>query len=272
MSGRLLKVEASGNDFLLGVGDWARRLAHEPELAARLCERRRGVGADGVLAVEPVGRDRARLHYRNADGSHALFCGNGTRCAARAAVELLGLPRRLTVETDWVALPAEVDGAVVTLELPPPARPPRAVELEAAGRRWRGWLLEVGVPHLVLPVDDLEGLEPAVVAPPLRRHPDLGPEGANVNFVSPRAAGEIALRTFERGIEGETLCCGSGVVAAARVAMAQGAPHRLVLRPRSGDALTVQALGDPAGSPVRLSGSTRVVAELAPSAELLAGG
>jgi len=228
--------------------------------------------ADGVLAVEPVGRDRARLHYRNADGSHALFCGNGTRCAARAAVELLGLPQRLTVETDWVALPAEVDGVVVTLELPPPARPPREVELEAAGRRWRGWLLEVGVPHLVLPVDDLEGIDPALVAPPLRRHPDLGPEGANVNFVSPGVAGEIALRTFERGIEGETLCCGSGVVAAARVAMAQGAPRRLVLRPRSGDALTVQALGDPAGSPVRFSGSTRVVAELAPSAELLAGG
>jgi diaminopimelate epimerase len=271
VSGRLLKVEASGNDFLLGVGAWARRLAEEPALVARLCERRRGVGADGVLAVTAVGADRARLQYRNADGSHALFCGNGTRCAARAAVELLGLPPRLTVETDWVALPAEVAGALVTLELPPPARPARAVELEAAGRRWRGWLLEVGVPHLVLPVDDLEGLEPATVAPPLRRHPELGPDGANVNFTAPGAAGEIALRTFERGIEGETLCCGSGVVAAARVAMAAGAPRRLAMRPRSGDVLTVEALGDPAESALRFTGATRVVAELAPTAELLAG-
>jgi diaminopimelate epimerase len=271
VSGRLFKVEASGNDFLLGVGDWARRLSGEPELAARLCQRRRGIGADGVLAVEAVGADRARLQYRNADGSPALFCGNGTRCAARAAVEVLGLPRRLTVETDWVALPAEVDGALVTLELPPPQRPARAVELEAAGRCWRGWLLEVGVPHLVLAVDDLESLDPATVAPPLRRHPDLGPAGANVNFTAPGAAGEIALRTFERGIEGETLCCGSGVVAAARVAMVQGAPRRLVLRPRSGDALTVEALGDPAGSAVRFTGATRVVAELTPTAELLAG-
>jgi len=271
VSGRLLKVEASGNDFVLGVGSWSGRLAREPELAVRLCERRRGVGADGVLAVEAVGPDRVRLRYRNADGSPARFCGNGTRCAARAAVELLALPRRLTVETDWVALPAEVDGAMVTLELPAPAAPLRAVELQSSGRRWLGWRLEVGVPHLVLPVGDLDGLELALVAPPLRRHADLGAEGANVDFFSAGAAGEIALRTFERGIEGETLCCGSGVVAAALVAMTEGAPRRLVVRPRSGDALTVEALGDLATGPIRFTGATRVIAELTPTAELLAG-
>jgi len=271
VSGGLYKVEASGNDFVLGVGGWSPRLAAEPELAVRLCDRRRGIGADGVLAVEAAGPDRVRLRYRNADGSPARFCGNGTRCAARAAVELLGLPRRLTVETDWAALPAEVDKTMVSLELPPPAAPPRAVELEAAGRRWSGWLLEVGVPHLVVPADDLDGLEPALVAPPLRRHPELGPEGANVDFFAAVSAGEIALRTFERGIEGETLCCGSGVVAAALVAMTRGLPRRLVVRPRSGDALTVEALEDVATGPIRFTGATRVVAELSPTAELLAG-
>ena len=269
MSGRLYKVEASGNDFVLGVGGWAQRLAAEPDLVRRLCDRRRGIGADGVLAVEAIAADRARLRYRNADGSPALFCGNGTRCAARAAVELLGLPEQLTIATDWVELPAEVDGPLVTLVLPPPPRPACAVELTAAGRSWSGWLLEVGVPHLVLPVDELEALDLAQVGPPLRRHPELGPEGANVSFVSSGRAGEIALRSFERGVEAETFCCGSGVVAAALVAMAQGAPHRLVLRPRSGDRLTVEALGDPGAGPLRFSGATRLVAELVPTAELL---
>lgn len=269
MSGRLYKVEASGNDFVLGVGGWAPRLAAEPDLARRLCDRRRGIGADGVLAVEAVAADRASLHYRNADGSHALFCGNGTRCAARAAVELLGLPPQLTIATDWVELPAVVDGPLVTLVLPPPPQPARAVELEASGRSWRGWRIEVGVPHLVLPVDELEALDLAQVGPPLRRHPELGPEGANVSFVSPGGAGEISLRSFERGVEGETLCCGSAVVAAALVAMAQGAPHRLVLRPRSGDRLTVEAPAGPSAGPLRFSGATRFVAELVPTTELL---
>jgi len=223
-----------------------------------------------VLAIEAVAVDRARLQYRNADGSHALFCGNGTRCAARAAVELLGLPTRLAIATDWVELPAEVDGPMVTLVLPPPPRPARAVELTAAGRCWRGWQIEVGVPHLVLPVDELEALDLANVGPPLRRHPELGPEGANVSFVGSADAGEIALRSFERGVEAETLCCGSGVVAAALVAMAQGAPGRLVLRPRSGDRLTVEVLGDPVTAPLRFSGATRLVAEFVPTAELLA--
>jgi diaminopimelate epimerase len=122
---------------------------------------------------------------------------------------------------------------------------------------------------LVLPVDALEALDLAQVGPPLRRHAELGPEGANVSFVRSGGAGEIALRSFERGVEAETLCCGSGVVAAALVAMAQGAPNRLVLRPRSGDRLTVEALGNLGSGPLRFSGATRLVAELVPTAELL---
>jgi diaminopimelate epimerase len=269
VTGRLLKVEAAGNDFLLGVGSWAGRLADEAELTVRLCDRRRGIGADGVLAVERTAASRARLRYRNADGSAARFCGNGSRCAARAAVELLGLPRRLILDTDWVAIPAEVDGATVTLELPPQPAPARAVELALAGRRWSGWWLEVGVPHLVLPVDDLAAVDPARAAPPLRRHPELGPDGANVDFVARLAPGEIGLRTYERGVEAEVLCCGSGVVAAALVEMACGDARRVIVLPRSGDELVVEVTRDPLADPVRFTGPTRFVAEIEPTAELL---
>lgn len=268
MTDRLLKVEASGNDFLLGVGSWAVRLAEEPTLALRMCDRRRGIGADGVLAVDVVAPDRARLRYRNADGSPARFCGNGSRCAARAAVELLGLPRRLILDTDWVPIPAEVDGSVVTLELPPQPTPAQAVDLDAAGRGWSGWWLEVGVPHLVLPVADLVGVDVANLAPTLRRLPELGPDGANVSFVGRGPAGSIAIRTFERGIEGETLCCGSGVVAAALVEMASGRIRRVVVRPRSGDELVVEATGDPLADHIRFTGPTRFVAEIEPLDEL----
>jgi len=269
VTGRLLKVEASGNAFLLGVGDWAGRLSSGPIVAAKLCDRRRGIGADGVLAVEVVASDRARLRYRNADGSPARFCANGSRCAARAAVELLGLPSDLTLDTDWAPIRAEVDGSSVTLELPALEAPAQPVELAAAGVRWRGFRLAVGVPHLVLAVDDLDSVDLGRVAPPLRRHPDLGPDGANVDFVAPDASGSIAVRTFERGVEGETLCCGSGVVAAALVEMASRDARRVVVRPRSGDQLTVEVTGDPLTNPIRLTGPTRFVAELEPTTELL---
>ena len=118
--GSLLKAEASGNDFLAGTGAWARRLAEDPALVRRLCRRRLGIGADGALALFREGPDTVRLVYRNADGSEAAFCANGTRAAARIAVERLGLEPRLVVRTARGAVPAAVTGAAVSLELGPP--------------------------------------------------------------------------------------------------------------------------------------------------------
>ena len=117
--------EGAGNDFVLGVGAWAGRLDSEPDLVRRLCDRRRGIGADGTLSLTAVGAGRVRLGYRNADGGEAVFCANGTRCAARAAVELLGCDPMVVVETGWAEVPAVVDGSQVSLELPPPEAGPR---------------------------------------------------------------------------------------------------------------------------------------------------
>ncbi len=264
MKDLLLKVEGAGNDFLLGTGRWAERLAAEPGLAARLCDRHRGVGADGTLAVLPAGEGRLHLHYRNSDGSEASFCANGTRCAARAAVEYLGLCSPLVVLTGWGPVPAEVAGETVTLRLPPVDRKPRPVELEAGWLSWRGWLLEVGVPHLVLPVEDLAGLDLAAVGPPLRSHPALGPGGANVNLVEAAGDGRWSVRSFERGVEAETLSCGSGVVAAGLCLAGAGGGGRLVFATRSGDELVVEVPGDPVGGPCRLTGPARFVAEIRP--------
>ena len=264
MTSLLLKAEGAGNDFLIGTGTWADRLSHDQGLVVSLCRRRRGIGADGVLAISATGRDRMNLVYRNADGSPAIFCGNGTRCAARAGVELLGLPGRLVVETEWTVVPAAVEGPMVRLELPAVEGQPREVGVSVAGRGRRGWWLEVGVPHLVVPMDDVEGLEVELEAPPLRCHELFGSEGVNVNFTARGDDGRLVVRTYERGVERETLCCGSGVVAAALVHMKNGGPRSMTVQARSGDDLTVEAPAGPQAGPVFLTGPTRFIAYVEP--------
>jgi diaminopimelate epimerase len=265
----LVKVEASGNDFLLGVGDWASRLRDDAALARSLCDRRRGIGADGVIAVESISSDRVRIVHRNADGSRSVFCGNGTRCAARVAVELLDSPQHLLVETEWAEIPAVVNGAEVSLELGAPSAPPSRLAIQIAGSPVQAWSLTVGVPHLVVAVDEPGTLELEELAPPLRRHPAFGPEGCNVDFVAADASEPLAVRTWERGVEAETLSCGSGIVASALVVMARRNLRRIRLAPRSGDELMVEALGRPPECPVRFTGATRILAEILPFDQLL---
>jgi len=252
-------MEGAGNDFLVGVGAWSGRLASDPALVTRLCRRHRGIGADGVLALEIEEDARIRLRYRNADGSRAHFCANGTRCAALAAVRLLDQPSELVVLTDWVEIPARVEDQQVALRLPAPG-PAEQKVLDAVGRSWTAILIQVGVPHLVIRVEDVGEATFAEIAVQLRSHPDLGPDGANVSFFDRQSNGTIGIRTFERGIEGETLCCGSAVVAAGLVEMATRNVNRVSVRPASGDVLTVEDLGTDFG----LRGPARFVAEVRP--------
>lgn len=260
MRSHLVKVEGAGNDFLLGTGAWAQRLCDEAALVIQLCDRRRGIGADGTLAVFVEGTGAIRVVHRNADGSRSAFCANGTRCAARAAVELLGQPKNLLVSTGWVEIPAVVRGTAVSLDLPPPTAPvDRSLETDHGVRHGRH--LELGTPHLVLPVDDLETLAIETVAPALRHHPELGPGGANIHFVE-RDSNPLRIRSFERGVEAETLCCGSGVVVSALLALETTGADSIFVEPRSGDRLTVEALGRPPAAPSRLTGPARLVAEI----------
>jgi diaminopimelate epimerase len=266
---RLFKAEGAGNDFLLGIGAWADRLAHDSTFVRRICDRRLGIGADGVIALFTTARGRVRLNYRNADGGEAPFCANATRCAARAAVEHLDHPSHLVVDTGWGSIPAEVEGPEVTLELPPPSTPPVRSAIDSFGSLGDFQLLEVGVPHLAVATQSLADLDLGAVAPSLRSHPAVGPNGANVNFYEIDADGVVQVRSWERGVEGETLCCGSGLVAVALLVMAAHDLRRVVLVPASGDRLTVEALGEPPSCPTRFTGPTRFIAEIEPSDELL---
>lgn len=270
MRSGLFKVDGAGNDFLLGIGGWADRLAGDRTLVRRLCDRRRGVGADGTLSVTTRTTNSVSLVYVNADGSEGEFCGNGTRCAARAAVDLLGCNPKLEIVTGWAVIPAEVRGAEVSLVLPPIEAAPQRAGIESPVAVGGVFRLVVGVPHLVARVAGLAELDLEVIAAPLRSHPALGAEGANVNFYE--IDGErVTMRTWERGVEAETLSCGSGSVAVALVVMAECGTTRVELRPASGDVLGVEALGEPPLCATRLSGPARIVAEIHPTDNFLAG-
>jgi diaminopimelate epimerase len=266
---RLFKIEGAGNDFLIGIGEWADRLAHDLELVRCLCDRRLGVGADGAMALTAEGANRVGFTHRNADGGEVLFCGNATRCAARAAVEVLGCDKRLVVETAWKPIPAQVDGSEVRIEIPALSEAPRSPAITASDSLTDLQFMKVGVPHLVVLAADIAGLNLPVVGPPLRSHEALGPNGANVNFYEIDPDGVVRLRTWERGVEDETLSCGSGMVAVALVVMEARDLRRVELIPASGDRLIVEALGQPPRCPVRLTGPAHFIAEIEPSEELL---
>lgn len=265
------KLHGAGNDFLLFDGRSDPSLeAALPALVSRLCNRHTGPGADGVLLLKPQGPRVARVVYWNADGSEAAFCANATRCAARFAAERWGW-QEMALETGYASVPATVAGERVTLRLPAPTAIGEWRRLEVAGSLFTARYLVVGVPQLVVRVGWPDfwrrALEP--MAPALRGHPELGESGANVNFVQVED-GVLAVRSWERGVEGETLSCGSGDVAAALVALAEGwvlAPASV--RTASGRVLVVQPEGSPPGCPSRLSGPAEWVAEGTVHPELL---
>ncbi len=269
---RFAKLHGAGNDFLLFDGRADPRLESSlPPLVARLCHRQLGIGADGVLLVTPAGEGVARLRYWNNDGSPAAFCANGTRCAARFVAERWGW-REAVIETGHAAVPAEVRGALVTLLLPAPEAVNPWSELETAGAIVRCRYLVVGVPHLLVPVEWPEFWQRplAPLAPALRRHAALPAGGANVTFLRWSPERRLEVRSFERGVEGETLSCGSGVVAAGLVAIAEGwcASPAAVLT-ASGRTLEVAPDGVPPACPSRLTGPAEWVCEGDLSPELL---
>jgi diaminopimelate epimerase len=238
---RIVKMAGGGNDFLLFEADGRRLSEEDRRRVSLLCRRGLSVGADGALFLSGGGEGRIHLDYFNADGGLASFCANGTRCAARYAVA-----RRLVagetpvLETGWAPIAARVRGEEVTLHLPALPLPGEPLPIFGEGLPGNGTPIEVGVPHLVVFVPgDLAELPIAGLAPPLRHHAAL-PHGANVNFVKVTGPNTIAVRTYERGVEGETLACGSGVVASAVVAAREGlVTTPVVCVTRSGVAFTV---------------------------------
>jgi diaminopimelate epimerase len=217
-------MSGSGNDFVVLDGRFTDPSRWPAAQVKAICDRRSGVGADGLVILTPATADSVRMAYWNSDGSHGALCGNAALCSGRLAVALeLVQPGEFCLLTDAgvVRVRAVGPGNGAEINLPDLDLPrEHAGVTPAAGERWFSFG-SVGVPHLVVRVDDIEAVDVVARGRMLRSHPSLGSKGANVNFVAPRKALWL-IRTYERGVEGETLACGTGTVAAGLALAARG--------------------------------------------------
>jgi len=210
------KMNGAGNDFVM-VDNRDLRYDLDRTAIARLCDRHRGVGADGLIAVEPPqGEGDFRMRYYNADGGEAEMCGNGARCFARFASRISGQTGLVKFETAAGLIAAKLHHGLVEVVMSVPKDLAPGVPLTVAGQTLTVHFVNTGVPHAVVLVEALEKVDVVGLGAGLRYHEHFKPKGTNANFVGRRGS-DLAIRTYERGVEGETQACGTGVVAAALI-------------------------------------------------------
>ena len=236
-----MKMSGSGNDFILV--DHRKPLLdvkRMKEFAQKVCRRRISVGADGILFIERSEKADFKWRFFNADGSEAEMCGNGGRCAARFAF-LKGIAgSSLTFETLAGVLSAQVDGKRVKLEMTKPFGLKLDEKISIKGKRPKISSINTGVPHAVLFLKNLEGVDVVRLGRAIRYHPHYAPSGTNANFVKVESSSRLSVRTYERGVEDETLACGTGAVASALIAAFKGLVKSPVsIKTSGGEILTV---------------------------------
>ena len=258
------KMTGSGNDFVVfDATNGAAAHLENTETIKALSARGTGVGADGVVFLETAGQGDIRMRYYNSDGSEASLCGNASLCSTRLAVELgLAQAGGFILHTAAGSLRARIRDNLPEVDLDPvtEVRPDASDLGIKKGERRLGFAL-VGVPHVVVEVPDVESADVSGRGPELRHHRSLN-DGANVNFVAQRHDGSFAYRTFERGVEAETLACGTGAVATAIMLSDWGESGKeTVLWTRSSLPLTVTLKRDGDSWLPSLRGEGRIVFE-----------
>lgn len=267
-------MAGAGNDFVV-IDNRAGRVTDGGDLARRICTRALSVGADGLILIEPSSRASFRMRYYNSDGSLGEFCGNGTRCAARFAFLNDIADESMTIETDAGIVSAEVsDNGAVTISLPPPRAFRGERPLQVGDSEVRGSSIIVGVPHYVIFLrDDLWSQDIASLGRAIRKDRELQPDGANVNFVVVRDNHSIELRTYERGVEAETMACGSGIGASVSVSALFGkvkSPVSVLTRSGATLEVTYELQGDELRN-IRLKGDARLIYRSALTPETIEG-
>ncbi len=212
------KMHGAGNDFIL-VDDRSLRFpVADKAFVVHLCDRHRGIGSEGLLLIHPSATAHFRMRFFNPDGSEADLCGNGARCIARLAFEIGAAPADMHIETAAGTLRAEILHPLVRLHLPPPKDWHLNFSIEWNNQEVPLHFVNSGVPHAVCVVQDVARVNVPELGSFIRHHPLFAPGGTNVDFIQITGSHSLSIRTYERGVEAETLACGTGIAAAALVA------------------------------------------------------
>jgi diaminopimelate epimerase len=251
-------MHGAANDFILVDDRETTFPAEDRDWVAGIAARRTGVGSDGVLLIQPSEAADFRMRFFNPDGGEAEMCGNGARCVARLAHEIGAAPAEMSIDTVAGMLRAEARGSQVLLHMTDPVDVRLNQEIMLGGAATTYHFANTGVPHVVVPVEQVEEVDVAAKGAALRYHEAFAPAGANANFVAVAGPDHLRVRTYERGVEAETLACGTGVVACGVTAGLAGlvsSPVRITVH--SGDELVVDYASDgSAVSRVTLLGPT----------------
>ena len=217
------KMSGSGNDFIIiDNRDLSLNVGDLPAFARRVCARKISVGADGLFLIEPSKSVDFKWQFFNSDGSVAEMCGNGSRCVARYAY-LKGIAgEKMSFETIAGIISAEVKDDVIKVKLTDPSPVSTEIKIEAGGQKFILDCVDTGVPHAVVFVDDLDNCDVHNDGRSIRYHKNFAPRGTNADFTVVFDRHKIRVRTYERGVEGETLACGTGMVASVLAAAQRG--------------------------------------------------
>jgi diaminopimelate epimerase len=241
------KLTAAGNDFVLI--DNRENIIPEKDyqnLAKKLCDRKYSIGGDGLILLGKSSCKDFKMKYFNSDGSHASMCGNGGRSVAKFAYDLGVVNSKMGFETDAGVINAEIlaDNRV-KLDLYDPKDLKRNIKVETNDRIFDADFINTGVPHTVIFVDDIEKIDVFKYGREIRYHKIFAPSGTNVNFVKLTDESMLLVRTYERGVEGETLACGTGITASGIISALKGfvkSPVHVIAR--GGDRLSVSISAD----------------------------
>ena len=241
------KMHGAMNDFIL-VDDRRQEFPiQDQHWISGIASRRTGIGSEGILLIQPSTAADFRMRFFNPDGGEVDMCGNGARCIARLAHEIGAAPSSMSIETPAGIVRAEVSGDRVLLHMTEPLDWRFGRSIRVNDHSYGYDFVNSGVPHVVIEVDDLASVDVHGLGRAIRYHADFSPKGTNVNFIQVTGPSSLRVRTYERGVEGETLACGTGMVACGLLAGKQGRVTTPVkITPASGDVLEVdfRATGD----------------------------
>jgi diaminopimelate epimerase len=236
------KLTAAGNDFILI--DNRENIIQEKNyqcLAKKLCNRKYSIGGDGLIFLERSAFKDFKMKYFNSDGSHASMCGNGGRSVAKFACDLGVTGSKMVFETDAGVISAEIlPKNRVRLDLYDPKNLKQNIKIDVSGKKFDADFIDTGVPHVVIFVGNVEKMDVFKYGREIRYHKTFMPDGTNVNFVEVAKNNTLFVRTYERGVEGETLACGTGITASGIISVLKGfrkSPVSIVAR--GGDKLSV---------------------------------